>query len=182
VPPKRKPVKRSPVKRKPVKRKPVKRKPVKRKPVKRKPVKRKPVKRKAVKRKPVKRKPVKRKPVKRKPVKRKPAKRARPVERQADLGDAVIASNDWRPQADYQAYPIPEAPTSIYRAALDRLDAVFGAGRDGDDDDDDDGPQIVWLPSFDEVYDYIDGLVEDYDLDHNELFEWAFGYTDSDAA
>jgi hypothetical protein len=34
------------------------------------------------------------------------------------------------------------------------------------------------MPTFDEVYDYIDALVEEYDMDAHELFEIAFGYSD----
>jgi len=40
------------------------------------------------------------------------------------------------------------------------------------------GPEIEDIPNFDEVYDYIDALVEEYDMDAHELFEIAFGYAD----
>lgn len=42
--------------------------------------------------------------------------------------------------------------------------------------------EIEWLPTFDEVYDFIDALVDEYDLDPHELFELAFGYSDEVAA
>lgn len=42
------------------------------------------------------------------------------------------------------------------------------------------GGEIEPLPTFDEVYDYIDALVEEYDMDAHELFEIAFGYVGSD--
>lgn len=46
----------------------------------------------------------------------------------------------------------------------------------------DDTEEIEWFPTFDEVYDYIDGLCEEFpDLDAHELFEMAFGY-DTDQA
>lgn len=42
--------------------------------------------------------------------------------------------------------------------------------------------EIEWYPRFDEVYDYIDGLVEEFDLDAHSLFELAFGYSDEATA
>ena len=91
---------------------------------------------------------------------------------------------------DYTPYPTPDliAPEELdyaivdrhsYATAMEWLEDRFGISEDHAAADAD---EIEWFPTFDEVYDYIDALVEEYDLDAHDMFELAFGYKGDDAA
>lgn len=92
--------------------------------------------------------------------------RARVRERERDV--EIVSEGAPDVAADYRAYPVPtvEDRTPDYVGAIETAAESVG----------EDLPQIDWLPTFDEVYDYIDGLAEEYDLDPHDLFELAFGY------
>ena len=101
-------------------------------------------------------------------------------ERDADLGDVEIESADpdaWLPDEDYRAYPLTPRDLDGWRkvdphaGAMRWLESRFGLPVESE-------REIVWFPTFDEVYDYIDALVEAYDLDAHQMFELAYGYAD----
>lgn len=112
-------------------------------------------------------------------------RRARQRERDSDLGDVEVQTGGWEPDEDYEAYPTPEISAGgdseiefeAAAAAFDRMRLE----EMGDHALDAYG-EIEWFPRFDEVYDYIDALVEEFDLDAHELFEMAFGYSDEASA
>lgn len=110
-------------------------------------------------------------------------KRARKRERDSDRGDVEVLSHDLpsEPDESYRAYPLPGERSND--AALERLRTHFRLVEAEDSSDTRSfGDDVRWFPTFDEVYDYIDALVDEFDLDAHELFELAYGYADGEVA
>jgi len=87
-------------------------------------------------------------------------------ERDSDRGDVEVISKEpgaWTPAADYSPFAIRSKGGQLF--VRRRSDVEIEN-------------EIEWFPTFAETYDYIDALVEDYDLDAHELFELAYGYQD----
>lgn len=152
----------------------------------------KPPKRKRPKKRSAKAKPSRKSPTPRKkPQSRKHRKPARnKPQRYHDYDDVEVITGDDRVDPKYAPYPLPEI---VRDDDEDYGEADLSGGDDEipsyDDlidlgermlDEKEEG--IEWLPTFDEVYDYIDALVEEFDLDAHELFELAFGYGEGEAA
>jgi hypothetical protein len=101
------------------------------------------------------------------------------TERDSDLGDVEVQTGDYEPDPEYEPYPLPEirgdADSEIeFPAAAEAFERMRSMG----DHALEAYGEIEWFPRFDEVYDYIDALVDEFDLDAHELFEMAFGYSD----
>ena len=101
-------------------------------------------------------------------------------------GDVEVVDEDGAPvDPDYAPFEAPdevrwvEVSRDEYANAMQWLEDRFGLYDDHAAAIED---EIQWFPTFDEVYDYIDALVEEYDLDAHELFELAFGYSDEATA
>jgi len=87
-------------------------------------------------------------------------------ERDSDRGDVEVVSKEpgaWVPAADYSPFAIRTKGGQLFVRRRTDIDP---------------GGEIEWFPTFAETYDYIDALVENYDLDAHELFELAYGYQD----
>jgi hypothetical protein len=113
-------------------------------------------------------------------------------------GDEWVQTGSYEVDDDYEPYPVKLDPHRAEVQLFDEhgeVDHVAFFSSEGEIDHDaftqlqemgdralDVHGEIEWFPRFDEVYDYIDALVDEYDLDAHELFEMAFGYSSDEAA
>ncbi|HEY4723496.1 MAG TPA: hypothetical protein VII92_16695 [Anaerolineae bacterium] len=99
-------------------------------------------------------------------------------ERDSDRGDVEVVGKEadaWTVDPRYTPYPTDlfQFRTRDGTTFIQRSPNVLAQGSIAESSD-----EIVWFPTFDETYDYIDALVDEYDLDAHQMFELAYGYQD----